>query len=150
MQASWSHLTHYMVPANNCARSWTEVGAAVDQNPIILLTQSTGNSTHIPQVRPGSNEAGAIFASGMNNVFLGSLTQPEMFHALSLVLSLATSTSMQDLDALQHRGNMLKDVRRRMTDAKLVPSISTLTAMLLLIGSEVRMRPCTVQKTAEE
>jgi hypothetical protein len=76
----------------------------------------------------------------MNNVFLGSLTEPEMFHALSLVLSLATSTSMQDLDALQHRGNMLKDVRRRMTDAKLVPSISTLTAMLLLIGSEVCMK----------
>lgn len=32
---------------------------------------------------------------------------------------------------------MLKDVRRRMADAKLVPSISTLSAMLLLIGSEV-------------
>jgi hypothetical protein len=60
-----------------------------------------------------------------------------MFHALSLVLSLATSSEMPSLDAMQHRGNMLKDVRRRMADAKLVPSISTLSAMLLLIGSEV-------------
>jgi hypothetical protein len=76
----------------------------------------------------------------MNSVYLGSLSDPMMYHAMSLVLSLATSNQMSSLEALKHRGAMLKDVRRRMADSKLVPSISTLSAMLLLIGSEVRAK----------
>ncbi|KAF2678957.1 hypothetical protein K458DRAFT_121534 [Lentithecium fluviatile CBS 122367] len=84
-------------------------------------------------------DAERVYSHGMNAIFLGSLTEPTMFHAMSLVLSLATSSKVPTLTALEHRGAMVKDVRKRMADAKLVPSISTLCAMLLLIGYEYRV-----------
>jgi hypothetical protein len=73
----------------------------------------------------------------MDKVFKGALSEPTLFHALSLVLSLAANQNIPNLECLKYRGAMLHDLRKRMSSPHVMPSISTLTAMLLLIGYEV-------------
>lgn len=60
-----------------------------------------------------------------------------MFHALSLALALAANMNVPNEECLMQRGATLRNLRHRMSDARLVPSVSTLTAMLMVIGYEV-------------
>jgi hypothetical protein len=83
-------------------------------------------------------DAGQIFFQGMESVSQGALTDPALFHALSLVLSLAANNDIPNLETLKNRGETLKNLAERMGNMQMVPQVSTLTAMLLLIGYEVR------------
>jgi hypothetical protein len=83
-------------------------------------------------------DAGQIFFQGMESVSQGALTDPALFHALSLVLSLAANKDIPNLETLTNRGETLKNLAERMGNMQMVPQVSTLTAMLLLIGYEVR------------
>ena len=82
-------------------------------------------------------EAGKIFFEGMDDVFRGALSDPLMFHALSLALSLAANMNVPNVECLTQRGATLRNLRHRLSNPGLVPSVSTLTAMLLIIGYEV-------------
>ncbi|KAL5414592.1 hypothetical protein PMIN03_003093 [Paraphaeosphaeria minitans] len=84
-------------------------------------------------------EAGKIFSEGLDNVFRGTLSDPLMFHALSLALALAANMNVPDVECLTQRGATLRNLRHRMSNPRLVPSVSTLTAMLMIIGYEYRV-----------
>lgn len=60
-----------------------------------------------------------------------------MFHALSLALTLAGNINVTNVEYLTQRGAILRNIRQRMSDPGLVPSVSTLTAVLTVIGYEV-------------
>lgn len=83
-----------------------------------------------------AESAGKVYFDGMDKVFRGALSNPTLFHALSLTLALAANRNVPNIEYLSHRGATLKNLRKRMSEPKLVPSVSTLTAMLLLIGYE--------------
>ncbi|KAL5121658.1 hypothetical protein ACEQ8H_000344 [Pleosporales sp. CAS-2024a] len=76
---------------------------------------------------------------GMEAIFNSALTDPCLFHALSLVLSLATNNHLPDMQVLTHRGHLLKGVRANIEQLNGVPQVSTITGMLLLIGFEYRI-----------
>jgi hypothetical protein len=82
-------------------------------------------------------EAGKIFFEGLDDVFRGALSDPLMFHALSLALGLAANMNIPNVECLTQRGATLRNLRHRMSDPGLLPSVSTLTAMLMIIGYEV-------------
>ncbi|KAF2446178.1 hypothetical protein P171DRAFT_253923 [Karstenula rhodostoma CBS 690.94] len=84
-------------------------------------------------------EAGKIFFEGLDDVFRGALSDPSMFHALSLALTLAANMNVPNIECLTHRGATLRSLRHRMSDPGLIPSVSTLTAMLMIIGYEYRV-----------
>lgn len=84
-----------------------------------------------------ADETGKVFLNGMDDVFRGALSDPSMFHALSLALALAANAGVSNVEFLTHRGATLHDLRQRMSDSRLVPAVSTLTAMLMIIGYEV-------------
>ena len=69
----------------------------------------------------------------------GALTDPALFHALSLVLSLAANKDIPNLETLKNRGETLKNLAERMGNMHMIPQVSTLTAILLLIGYEVHI-----------
>lgn len=74
----------------------------------------------------------------MDNVLKAALSDQDMFSDLSLALTVSTSANIPTIDCLTHRGAMLRELRTRLDEPSLLPSVSTLTAMLLLIGYEVR------------
>lgn len=76
---------------------------------------------------------------GMETIFKGALTDPSLFHALSLVLSLAANNNLPNVEVLTHRGELLNGIRVNIKGLKGAPQVSTLTAMLLLIGYEYRI-----------
>ena len=82
----------------------------------------------------------------MNTVLRGALTDPALFHALSLVLSLAANKEIPNVECFTHRGELLRNLRNRFGNAMGNPDnltkVSTLTAMLLLIGWEVSYLSC--------
>jgi hypothetical protein len=80
-----------------------------------------------------------MFFQGMETIFRGALTDPSLFHALSLVLSLAANNNLPNVEALSHRGELLTGIRTSMKKPDWTPKVSTLTAMLLLIGYEYRI-----------
>jgi hypothetical protein len=84
-------------------------------------------------------ESGKPFVQGMETIFSGALADPSLFHALSLVLSLATNNRLSDVEVLTHRGEILNGIRVNIKGLKGAPQVSTLTAMLLLIGYEYRI-----------
>ncbi|KAF1971725.1 hypothetical protein BU23DRAFT_170683 [Bimuria novae-zelandiae CBS 107.79] len=84
-------------------------------------------------------EAGKIFFDGMDDVFRGALSDPALFHALSLALAFAANANIPNVECLTQRGATLYNLRQRMSNPLLVPSVSTLTAMLLIIGYEYRV-----------
>lgn len=75
----------------------------------------------------------------METIFKGALTDPSLFHALSLVLSLAANNNLPNVEVLSHRGELLTGIRLSMKKPDWTPKVSTLTAMLLLIGYEYRI-----------
>jgi hypothetical protein len=75
----------------------------------------------------------------MDTIFKGALTDPSLFHALSLVLSLAANNNMPNLEILTYRGELLNSIQVNIHGLKGAPQVSTLTAMLLLIGYEYRI-----------
>jgi hypothetical protein len=75
----------------------------------------------------------------METIFKGALIDPSLFHALSLVLSLAANNNLPNVDVLQHRGELLRGIRVNIKGLHGAPQVSTLTAMLLLIGYEYRI-----------
>lgn len=83
-------------------------------------------------------DAGKIFFDGMDTIFRGALSDPALFNALSLALALAASNNVPNVECLKLRGATLTNLRHRMGVPHWIPSVSTLTAMLLLIGYEVR------------
>jgi hypothetical protein len=74
---------------------------------------------------------------GMEAVFKGALSDPALFHALSMVLSLAANKGVPNVECLTHRGELLGNLRTAMWNPLKLSHVSTLTAMLLLIGIEV-------------
>lgn len=76
---------------------------------------------------------------GMETIFKGALTDPALFHALSLVLSLAANNNLPNVEVLTYRGELLNGIRINIKGLKGAPQVSTLTAMLLLIGYEYRI-----------
>jgi hypothetical protein len=84
-------------------------------------------------------DSGKPFFQGMETIFKGALIDPSLFHALSLVLSLAANNNLPNVDVLQHRGELLKGIRVNIKGLHGAPQVSTLTAMLLLIGYEYRI-----------
>ncbi|OAG05726.1 uncharacterized protein CC84DRAFT_732716 [Paraphaeosphaeria sporulosa] len=84
-------------------------------------------------------DAGKIFFEGLDDVFRGALSDPLMFHALSLALALAANMNVPNVECLTQRGATLRNLRHRMSNPGLVPSVSTLTAMLMIIGYEYRV-----------
>ncbi|KAH7074895.1 hypothetical protein BKA63DRAFT_324427 [Paraphoma chrysanthemicola] len=84
-------------------------------------------------------DSGKPFFQGMETIFKGALTDPSLFHALSLVLSLAANNNLPNVEILQHRGEILNGIRVNIKGLKGAPQVSTLTAMLLLIGYEYRV-----------
>jgi hypothetical protein len=75
----------------------------------------------------------------METIFKGALTDPSLFHALSLVLSLAANNNLPNVEVLTHRGELLNGIRVNIKGLDGAPQVSTLTAMLLLIGYEYRI-----------
>jgi hypothetical protein len=75
----------------------------------------------------------------METIFSGALADPSLFHALSLVLSLAAKNNLSDVEVLTHRGEILNGIRVNIKGLKGAPQVSTLCAMLLLIGYEYRI-----------
>jgi hypothetical protein len=55
-------------------------------------------------------ESGKPFVQGMETIFSGALADPSLFHALSLVLSLATNNHLSDVEVLTHRGEILNGI----------------------------------------
>ncbi|KAH8733198.1 hypothetical protein GQ44DRAFT_821411 [Phaeosphaeriaceae sp. PMI808] len=76
---------------------------------------------------------------GMETIFKGALLDPSLFHALSLVLSLATNNNLPNVEVLTHRGELLNGIRTNIKALDGTPKVSTITAMLLLIGYEYRI-----------
>lgn len=75
----------------------------------------------------------------METIFRGALADPSLFHALSLVLSLAANNNLPNVEVLTHRGELLSGIRLNIKSLDGVPKVSTITAMLLLIGYEYRI-----------
>lgn len=75
----------------------------------------------------------------METIFQGALADPSLFHALSLVLSLAANNNLPNVEVLTHRGELLSGIRINIKGLNGVPKVSTITAMLLLIGYEYRI-----------
>jgi hypothetical protein len=75
----------------------------------------------------------------METIFQGALTDPSLFHALSLVLSHAANNDLHSVELLTHRGELLSGIRVNIKGLDGRPQVSTLTAMLLLISYEYRM-----------
>ncbi|KAH7386771.1 hypothetical protein DE146DRAFT_759187 [Phaeosphaeria sp. MPI-PUGE-AT-0046c] len=84
-------------------------------------------------------DSGKPMFQGLDTIFRGALTDPSLFHALSLVLSLAANNHLPNVEVLMHRGELLKGIRVNIKGLKDAPQVSTLTAMLLLIGYEYRI-----------
>jgi hypothetical protein len=84
-------------------------------------------------------DSGKPFFQGMEAIFKGALADPSLFHALSLVLSLAANNNLPNVEVLTHRGELLSGIRTNIDGLKGAPQVSTLTAMLLLIGYEYRI-----------
>ncbi|KAF2638967.1 hypothetical protein P280DRAFT_470969 [Massarina eburnea CBS 473.64] len=82
------------------------------------------------------DEAKTVCLNGMDNIFKNTSSNPALFEALSLVLTLAANRNVPNLRCLEFRGATLHNLRGRMGNIHRVPSVSTLTAMLLLIGYE--------------
>lgn len=75
----------------------------------------------------------------METIFRGALTDPSLFHALSLVLSLAANNNLPNVEVLTHRGELLSGIRTIIEVPEGAPQVSTLTAMLILISYEYRI-----------
>jgi hypothetical protein len=75
----------------------------------------------------------------MDTIFKSALTDPSLFHALSLVLSLAANNNLPNVEVLTYRGELLNAIQVNIHSLDGAPQVSTLTAMLLLIGYEYRI-----------
>jgi hypothetical protein len=75
----------------------------------------------------------------MEAIFSGALADPSLFHALSLVISLAANNNLSNVEVLTHRGEILNGIRVNIKGLKGAPQVSTFCAMLLLIGYEYRI-----------
>ncbi|KAF1957468.1 hypothetical protein CC80DRAFT_592728 [Byssothecium circinans] len=83
-------------------------------------------------------EAREVYLKGTDHIFKNTSSDPDFFHALSLVLTLAAKRNIPKLQFLQYKGATLRDLTMRMSHTEMIPSLSTLTAMLLVIGYEYR------------
>jgi hypothetical protein len=84
----------------------------------------------------------------MRTIFGSALTDPSLFHALSLVLSLAANNNMPNVEVLTHRGELLNGIRIDIDGLKGAPQVSTLCAMLLLISYEYRIEGANCESIA--
>lgn len=75
----------------------------------------------------------------METIFKSALVDPSLFHALSLVLSLGTANNLPNVEVLSHRAVLLSGIRINIKSLDGVPRVSTMSAMLLLIGYEYRI-----------
>ncbi|CAO2649613.1 Nn.00g069980.m01.CDS01 [Neocucurbitaria sp. VM-36] len=87
-----------------------------------------------PVLRIGSSAQ--VHLQKMNAIFKGALTDPALFHALSLVLALAANYKIPNVEILTYRGKLLNGLRLVMQERDWAPKVSHITAMLLLIGWE--------------
>jgi hypothetical protein len=76
----------------------------------------------------------------MDSILKGALSDPVLFHALSLVLTLAANANVPNVEALTYRGEALKHMQVAMVDRRWKPTVSAITAMLMLIGYEYRIK----------
>jgi hypothetical protein len=73
-------------------------------------------------------------------LYQGALTDTSFFHALSLVLALATNSNRSNQETLTHHGELLKSLGSGIQKNESVPSASTIMAILILIGCEYRVQ----------
>ncbi|KAI8930411.1 hypothetical protein NX059_012491 [Plenodomus lindquistii] len=85
------------------------------------------------------DDAGKLFFQGMDSILKGALTDPTLFHALSLVLTLAVNTNVPNVEILTYRSKLLESMQIAMVYPGWQPTASTITAMLMLIGYEYRI-----------
>ncbi|KAF2728933.1 hypothetical protein EJ04DRAFT_476485 [Polyplosphaeria fusca] len=83
-------------------------------------------------------DVGKVFFQGMDDIFQDALTDPALFHALSLTLAMAANNDVPNVECLIHRGKVLRHVGERLQTPAKVINTSTISAMLLLIGYEYR------------
>lgn len=78
-----------------------------------------------------------MYFQGIHTIFEGALADPALFHALSLVLALATNRNVPNVECLMHRGELLNCLRYKVGNPDALSQLTTLTGILLLIGYEV-------------
>jgi hypothetical protein len=76
----------------------------------------------------------------MDTILQGALTDPALFHALSLVLTLAVSNNVPNIDILVYRGELLQGLQMAMLEPGWKPKVSTISTLLMLIGYEYRIQ----------
>lgn len=103
------------------------------------MRDETDTIRHNTQPIPCVESLGKPVFQGMETIFKNALTDPALFHALSLVLSLAANNNLPNVEVLTYRGELLNGIRVNIKGLKGAPQVSTLTAMLLLIGYEYRI-----------
>ncbi|OAL50878.1 hypothetical protein IQ07DRAFT_404956 [Pyrenochaeta sp. DS3sAY3a] len=82
---------------------------------------------------------GKLYFQGLEAVFKGALIDPVLFNALSLMLALAAHNNFPNVEILVYRGKLLDSLTTATKDEGLRPRLSTITAMLMLIGYEYRV-----------
>lgn len=102
-----------------------------------LIRHESAQDAGEPVISIGN--AGKFLFLGMDTVFAGALSDPALFHSLSLILALAANMNMPNTECLSHRGAILASLGERMKDPQRASQVSTLSAMLLLIGYEYRI-----------
>jgi hypothetical protein len=75
----------------------------------------------------------------LDRILEGALTDPALFHALSLVLTLAANANVPNVEILTYRGEVINGLRTSMSASGWKPNVSSITAMLMLIGYEYRI-----------
>jgi hypothetical protein len=75
----------------------------------------------------------------MDTILKSALTDPALFHALSLVLALSANNNVTNVEILTYRGELLNGLSKGMQKPGWAPQVSTITAMLMLIGYEYRI-----------
>ncbi|KAF2729389.1 hypothetical protein EJ04DRAFT_502503 [Polyplosphaeria fusca] len=85
------------------------------------------------------NSTGVFFFQNLETVFHGALSDPALFHALSLSLALAANGGLANAECLNHKGEILKEIGSRFSEETQDHKASTLSSILLLIGYEASL-----------
>ncbi|KAL1793754.1 hypothetical protein ACET3X_008736 [Alternaria dauci] len=83
-------------------------------------------------------DSGKVLFQGMDGILNGALIDPILFHALLLVLTLAANANVPNVEILAYRGEVLDRMQTAMREPGWKPKVSSITAMLMLIGYEYR------------
>ncbi|KAH7379158.1 hypothetical protein DE146DRAFT_305384 [Phaeosphaeria sp. MPI-PUGE-AT-0046c] len=79
------------------------------------------------------------FLQSMKTILNSTAVDPSLIAAISLVPVQAATTNLSNIEALSHRGGLLTGLRSNMAKPGWMPKVSSLSAMLLLIGYEYQI-----------